>query len=64
MDNLGTPATGVRPTILDDGLEVEVFATEDEAQAAWNLVPSHVEHQAAAFVAQTAHIPSEQDEDE
>jgi hypothetical protein len=59
MENLNIPATGVRPTTLDDGLEVEVFTTEDEAQASWNSVPSHVEQQAAAFVAQTAHIASE-----
>lgn len=49
----------VRPTVLDDGLAVEVFATEDEAQAAWNAVPSYAERQLAAFVAQFAHITSE-----
>ena len=51
-----------RPTTLIDGLEVEIFATEEEAASAWNSVPSYGEHQAAAFVAQTAHIASEQEE--
>ena len=41
-----------RPAVLVDGLEVELFATEAEALAAFALVPSHVEQQAAAFVAE------------
>jgi hypothetical protein len=48
-----------RPTIIVDGLEVEVFATEHEAASAWNAVPSYVERQAAAFVAATGSITSE-----
>ncbi len=42
-----------RPTISVDGLEVEVFLTEEEAQAAFATVPSNVEQQAAACAAQT-----------
>ncbi len=41
------------PTIMVDGLEVEVFATEAEALAAFALVPSYVEQQAAAFAAES-----------
>ena len=41
-----------RPTMSVDGLEVEVFMTEEEAQAAFATVPSYVEQQASARVAQ------------
>lgn len=52
-----TPET--RPMQVVDGLEVEVFATEEEAASAFAAVASYVEQQAAAFVTQTAHIASE-----
>ena len=58
MTQANTLTSETRPTTLVDGLAVEIFATEQEAQAAWNSVPSYVERQAAAFVAQTAHIVS------
>jgi hypothetical protein len=59
MTHADTLTSETRPTIIDDGLEVEVFATEHEAASAWYSVPSFVSHQAAAFVAQTTHIASE-----
>jgi hypothetical protein len=49
-----------RSTMRVDGLEVEVFATEEEARAAFDTVPSYVEQQAAAFVAATGPVVSEQ----
>lgn len=54
-----TLTSETRSTTSVDGLEVEVFATEEEALAAFAAVPSYVLRQAAAFVAQTAHIASE-----
>jgi hypothetical protein len=59
MTHSDTLTSETRPTISVDGLEVEVFATEEEAQAAFAAVPSYVEQQAAAFVAATEHIASE-----
>jgi hypothetical protein len=56
-----TLTSETRPTTLVDDLEVEVFATEYEAASAWNSVPSYVEQQAAAFVAATGPIASEQE---
>jgi hypothetical protein len=56
-----TLTSETRPTMLVDGLEVEIFATEEEAHAAFDAVPSFVSQQAAAFVTQTAHIASEQE---
>jgi len=53
MTHCDTLTSETRPTISVDGLEVEVFATEEEAQAAFATVPSNVEQQAAACVAQT-----------
>jgi hypothetical protein len=53
MTHSDTLTSETRPTISVDGLEVEVFATEEEAQAAFATVPSYVEQQAAAYVAQT-----------
>jgi hypothetical protein len=47
-----------RPTTSVDGLVVEVFTTEEEAALAFATVPSHVEQQAAAFVAATKQIAS------
>jgi len=44
-----------RPTTLVDGLEVEVFATEEEAVAAWNSVPSYVERQGAIHKSLDSH---------
>jgi hypothetical protein len=57
-----TSPTEIRPTITIDGLEVEAFETEEEAQACWNAIPSLVAHNAAAFVAATTHIVSECEE--
>ena len=45
MTQANTLTSETRPTTSVDGLEVDIFATEQEAQA-------------AAFVAQTAHIAS------
>ena len=59
MTHADTLTSETRPTISVDGLEVEVFLTEEEAQAAFATVPSHVEQQAAAFVAATKQIASE-----
>ncbi len=56
-----TLTSETRPTISVDGLEVEVFATEEEATLAFAAVPSYVGQQATAFVTQTAHIASEQE---
>jgi hypothetical protein len=53
MTHADTLTSETRPTMIADGLEVEVFATEEEAQAAFATVPSYVEQQAAASVAQT-----------
>ena len=53
MTHCDTLTSETRPTISVDGLEVEVFATEEEAQAAFATVPSYVEQQAAAYVAHT-----------
>ncbi len=64
MTNPDTLTRETRPTITVDGLEVEAFATEEEAQAAWNIVPSYLESQAAVFVAQAAHIVSRHDTEE
>jgi hypothetical protein len=61
MTQANTLTSETRPTTSVDGLEVDVFATEEEAQAAFAAVPSYVERQAAAFVAQTAYIASEQE---
>ena len=58
MTPVATLTHGTHPTIIVDGLEVELFATEAEALAAFAAVPSSVEQQAAAFVAQTAHLAS------
>ena len=44
-----TPET--RPMQVVDGLQVESFASEEEARAAFAAVPSYVEQQAAAFAA-------------
>lgn len=44
-----------RPMQIVDGLQVEMFASEDEARAAFAVVPSYVEQQAAAFA--TAPLP-------
>jgi hypothetical protein len=61
MTQVDTLTSETRPTIIDDGLEVEVFATEHEAASAFAAVPSYVERQAAAFVAATGPIASEQE---
>jgi len=53
MTHSNTLISETRPTISVDGLEVEVFATEEEAQAAFATVPSYGEQQLAACVAQT-----------
>ncbi len=53
MTHSDTLTSDTRSTISVDGLEVEVFTTEEEAQATFATVPSYVEQQAAAFVAQT-----------
>ena len=53
--------TETRPTTNVDGLEVEVFATEQEAASAFAAVPSYVERQAAAFVVATEQIASQQE---
>ena len=58
MTQPNTLTSETRPTIIDDGLEVEIFATEHEAASAFAAVPSYVERQAAAFVAQTTPIAS------
>ena len=62
MIHANTLTTEARSTMLIDSLEVEVFATEQEARAAFAAVPSYVECQAAAFVTQTAHLTSQPDE--
>jgi hypothetical protein len=54
-----TLTSETRPTISVDGLEVEIFATEEEAASAFAAVPSYVEQQVAAFVAATKQIASE-----
>jgi exopolyphosphatase/pppGpp-phosphohydrolase len=59
MTHSDTLTSETRPTTSVDGLEVEVLTTEEEAQAAFAAVPSHVEQQAAAFVAATEQIASE-----
>ena len=53
MTHADTLTSETRPTISVHGLEVEFFATEEEAQAAFATVPSYVEQQAAACVSQT-----------
>jgi len=53
MTHCDTLTSETRPTMIVDGLEVEVFMTEEEAQAAFATVLSYVEQQAAACVAQT-----------
>ena len=58
MIPVDTLTTQVRSTTVVDGLEVELFATEVEALAAFATVPSYVEQQTTAFVAQTAHLAS------
>jgi hypothetical protein len=62
MTHTNTLTSETRSTTYVDGLEVEIFATEQEARAAFAAVPSYVECQAAAFVTQTAHLTSQQDE--
>jgi hypothetical protein len=59
MTHADTLTSETRPTISVDGLEVEVFATEEEAALAFETVPSYVEQKAAAFVAATEHFASE-----
>ena len=59
MTHADTLTSETRPTISVDGLKVEVFATEEEAQAAFAAVPSYVEQQVAASVAATEHFASE-----
>jgi hypothetical protein len=59
MSHSDTLTSDTRPTTSVDGLEVEVFTTEEEAQAAFATVLSHVEQQAVAFVAATKQIASE-----
>ncbi len=54
-----TLTSDTRPTTSVDGLAVEVFTTEEEAQVAFTAVPSYVAQQAAAFVAATEQIASE-----
>jgi hypothetical protein len=54
-----TLTSETRSTISVDGLEVEIFATEEEAASAFAAVPPYVEQQAAAFVAATKQIASE-----
>ena len=58
MTHVSTLTSETRPTTLVDGLEVEIFATEEEAHAAFDAVPSYVEQQAAAFVAHTITVAS------
>ena len=58
MTHADTLTREARPTTTVDGLEVEVFASEEEAHSACNAVPSFVEQQAAAFVAHTTAIAS------
>jgi hypothetical protein len=53
MTHSDTLTSETRPIISVDGLEVEVFTTEEEAQATFATVPSYVEQQAAACAAQT-----------
>ena len=62
MTYANTLTMQTRPTTSVDGLAVEVIAAEQEARAAFAAVPSYVECQAAAFVTQTAHLTSQQDE--
>ena len=59
MTHADTLTSDTRPTTSVDGLVVEVFTTEEEAAIAFDTVPSHVEQQAATFVAATGHIASE-----
>ena len=59
MTHSHTLTSDTQSTTSVDGLEVEVFLAEEEAQAAFVTVPSHVEQQAAAFVAATKQIASE-----
>ena len=59
MTHADTLTSETRPTISVDGLEVEVFATEEEAALAFETVPSYVEQQVAAFVTATEHFASE-----
>lgn len=59
MTHADTLTSETRPTISVDGLEVEVFATEEEAALAFETVPSYVEQQADTFVAATEHFASE-----
>lgn len=51
MTHFASLTTEARSTTIVDGLEVELFATEEEALAAFAAVPSYVEQQAAAFAA-------------
>ena len=57
MTHADTLTSDTRPTMNVDGLEVEVFATEEEALA-FATVPSFVEQPVAAFVAATKQIAS------
>jgi hypothetical protein len=59
MTHSHTLISDTRSTMSVDGLVVEVFPTEEEAQAAFATVLSHVEQQAAACVAATKQIASE-----
>ena len=44
--------TQAQPTLVVDGLEIEQFTAEEEAQVAFDAVAPYVERQAAAFVAE------------
>jgi len=48
-----------RPTLVDDGLEIEQCTAEEEAKPAFDAVASYVKRQAAAFVAKAAQRMSE-----
>lgn len=56
MTHTASLMTRACPTVLVDGLEIELFATDAEALAAFAAIPSSVEQQAAAFVAATASL--------
>jgi hypothetical protein len=58
MTQTDTLTSRAQPTTCVDGLEVEVFTTEEEAASVFAAVPSSVEQQAAAFVAHTATMAS------
>ena len=58
MNPVDPLAHGTLSTTRVDGLEVELFTTVEEALVAFATVPSYVEQQTAAFVAQTAPLVS------